>query len=201
MVDRFGPMASYGRALRALHPTFATIFRSLEEGLEEAQRYHTERLYKRSDDPHLFLHLARRRACAVLEEAGLAARLVDDGAALSMSGILIHHQGFAVRVLHAQRDIAGKVEVPVPGSSRPRQDFWRQAPAIPGLETDNLLLLWLDDGGVLEDPMHLIRPRGGDNLKANLDVEWRGKIYREMAKLRADDLVDLEPDWRAARLA
>jgi len=194
-------MASYGRALSALHPTFATVFRSLEEGLDEAQRYHTERQYKRTDDPHLFLHLARRRACAVLEEAGLSARLVDDSAALNMSGIQIHHQGFAVRVLHAQRGGASEVEVPVPGPSKPRQDFWRQASAIPGLETDNLLLLWLDDGGVLEDPMILIRPLGGDSTRANLQLEWRGKIFREMAKLRAEDLVDLEPDWQAARLA
>ncbi|MGN9907914.1 hypothetical protein ACTMTJ_10235 [Phytohabitans sp. LJ34] len=194
-------MASYGRALSALHPTFATIFRSLEEGLEEAQRYHTERMYKRSDDPHLFLHLARRRACAVLEEAGLSARLVDDSAALNMSGIQIHHQGFAVRVLHTQRGGAGDVEVPVPGLSKPRQDFWRQASAIPGLDTDNLLLLWLDDGGLLADPMILIRPLGGDSSRANLQLEWRGKIFREMAKLRAEDLVDLEPDWQAERLA
>lgn len=193
-------MASYGRALSALHPTFATIFRSLEEGLEEAQRYHTERLYKRSDDPHLYLHLARRRACAVLEEAGLSARLVDDSAALNMSGIQIHHRGFAVRVLHAQRALANEVEVPVPGPSRPRQEFWRQAPAIPGLETDNLLLLWSDDGGLLADPLTLVRPLGGDNFKANLQVEWRGKIYRKMAKLRAEDLVDLEPDWQAEQL-
>ena len=195
------PMASYGRALSALHPTFATIFRSLDEGLEEAQRYHTDRLYKRTDDPHLYLHLARRRACAVLEEAGLSAKLVDDSAALNLSGIQIHHQGFVVRVLHTQHGPAGEVEIPVPGSSKPRQEFWRQAPAIPGLETDNLVLLWLDDGGVLEDPMTLIRPLGGDNSRANLHVEWSGKIYREMAKLRAEDLVDLEPDWQAERLA
>ena len=194
-------MASYGRALSALHPTFATIFRSLEEGLEEAQRYHTERLYKRIDDPHLFLHLARRRACAVLEEAGLSAKLVDDSLPLNMSAILIHHQGFAVRVLHAQRDAAGRVEEPVPGPSKPRQDFWRQVSAIPGMETDNLLLQWLDDGGLLADPMILIRPLGGDSSRANLQLEWRGKIFREMAKLRAEDLVDLEPDWQAERLA
>jgi len=193
-------MASYGRALSALHPTFATVFRSLEEGLEEAQRYHTEMHYRRTDDPHLFLHLARRRACSVLEEAGLAARLVDDGAALSMSGILIHHQGFVVRVLHAQRDNTGHAEEPVPGSSKPRQDFWRQASAIPGLETDNLLLQWLDREGVLEDSMILSRPLAGDNLRVNLAMEWRGKIHRDMATLRAEDLLDLEPDWRAERL-
>jgi hypothetical protein len=194
-------MASYGHALSALHPTFATIFRSLDDGLEEAQRYHTDRLYKRSDDPHLYLHLARRRACAVLEEAGLSAKLVDDTAALNLSGIQIHHKGFVVRVLHAQRGSAGEVEIPVPGPSKPRQEFWRQAPAIPGMETDNLLLLWLDDGGELEDPMILIRPLGGDSSRANLQLEWRGKIFRDMARLRADDLVDLEPDWQAERLA
>lgn len=194
-------MASYGRALSALHPTFATIVRSLEEGLQEAQQYHTDRLYKRSDDPHLYLHLARRRACLVLEEAGLSAKLVDDSVTLNMSGILIHHKGFAVRVLHAQRDGSGRVEEPVPGPSKPRQDFWRQVPAIPGLETDNLLLLWLDDGGVLEDPMILTRPLGGDHSRATLQLEWRGKIFREMTKLRAEDLVDLEPDWQAERLA
>lgn len=194
-------MATYGRALRALHPIIEPLFHSLAEGLEESQRYHTEESYLRSDDPHFFLHMARRRACRVLGAQGLTARLVDDSAALSMSGILVYYGGLAVRVLHTQRDSRDGVEVPVPGPSRPRQEFWNQVPAIPGLDTDNVLLLWLDEDGALEDPMIMVRPLGGDHQRSSLRLEWRGKVRRDMARQRTEDLIDLEPDWLAERLA
>ncbi|MBC8991466.1 hypothetical protein H9X95_15030 [Micromonospora chalcea] len=194
-------MASYGRALAALHPIIDTLYRSLEEGLEESQQYHTDKMYRRVDDPHFYLHAARRHACTVLEGEGLSAKLIEEGSALNMSGILVYYNGLAVRVLHTQRDPKRKVEVPVPGRSRLRQEFWRQVPTIPGLETDNLLLLWLDEEGVLEDPMILVRPLGGDHQRANLRLDWRGKVSRDMAGRRAEDLVGLEPDWQAERLA
>ncbi|MGW1450989.1 hypothetical protein ACWCO3_22270 [Micromonospora sp. NPDC002411] len=178
------------------------MYRSLEEGLEESQKYHTDKMYRRTDDPHFYLHAARRHACGVLEEAGLRANLIDESATLNMSGILVYYNGLAIRVLHTQRDEKrGTIEVPVPGRSRLRQDFWRQVPTIPGLETDNLLLLWLDKDGALEDPMILVRPLGGDHQRANLRLDWRGKVSRDMAARRADDLVGLEPDWQATRLA
>lgn len=194
-------VASYGRALGALHPIIPTIYGSLDKGLKESQSYHTDRSYVRSDDPHFYLHAARRKACDELTEKGLLARLVDDSKPLNMSGILIYHRDFAVRVLHAQMDRNGKVEIPVPGHSRQRQDFWRQVPTLPGMSTDNLLMLWLDEEGSLVDPMILVRPLGGDHRRGNLRLEWRGKVTREMSTLRAEDLVDLEPDWRADRLA
>ena len=194
-------MTTYGGALSALHPIVQPIFDSLAEGLEESQRYHTEKSYLRSDDPHFYLHMARRHACEELGKQGVHARLVDDSAALNMSGILLYHGGLAVRVLHTQRDGRERVQIPVPGHSQLRQDFWGQAPAIPGLDTDNVLLLWLDNEGTLEDPMIMIRPLGGDHQRSSLRLEWRGKVSREMGTRRAEDLVDLEPDWLAERLA
>jgi hypothetical protein len=194
-------MTTYGGAVRALQPIISTVFRSLDEGLQEAQQYHTTKLYQRRDDPHFYLHAARRHACTVLEEEGLSASLVDETAKLNMSGILVQHRGFALRILHTQQDPKGKVQLPIPGRSKQRQGFWRQESPIPGLETDNLLLLWLDVEGALVDPMILLRPLGGDHRRGTLRLEWRGKVSREMTKLQAEDLDALEPDWQVGRLA
>jgi hypothetical protein len=194
-------MTSYGGALNALHPIMNTVFQSLDEGLEEAQTYHTAKSYQRSDDPHFYLHAARRHACTVLNEAGLSASLVDDSAKLNMSGILVQHRGFAVRILHTQQDSKGRVQLPIPGRSKQRQGFWAQQPPIPGLETDNLLLLWLDVDGALVDPMILLRPLGGDHRRGTLRLEWRGKVARGMTTMQAEDLNVLEPDWQVGRLA
>ncbi len=194
-------MTSYGGALRALHPIMDTVFQSLDEGLQEAQAYHTKKLYQRRDDPHFYLHAARRHACTVLEREGLSAKLVDEAAKLNMSGILVQHRSFAVRILHTQQDTKGRVQLPIPGRSKQRQGFWHQEPPIPGMETDNLILLWLDVDGALVDPMILLRPLGGDHRRGTLRLEWRGKVARDMARLKAEDLDALEPDWQVGRLA
>src|SRR5688500_18023299 len=118
-------MASYGRALSALHPVIATTFDSLAYGLEKTQKYHTDEELQRTEDPHLYLHLARRHACKKLVKAGIHARLIYDEGNFRMSSILVFHNGVAVWVLHTQEDDKGKIEPPVPGRSEPRQKFWR----------------------------------------------------------------------------
>jgi hypothetical protein len=114
---------------------------------------------------------------------------------LTLSGLLIRHRGFAVKVLRPQESKSGQVAIPVPGRSRRRQSFWRQdaGSAIPGLETDNLLLLWRDNAAELVDPMILVRPVGGDHRRDSLRVNWHGPLSRSMTTLRAADLDELEP--------
>jgi len=40
-------MGTYGGALSALHPVIGTICGSLDDGLQEAQEYHNEKMYRR----------------------------------------------------------------------------------------------------------------------------------------------------------
>lgn len=102
----------------------------------------------------------------------------------------------AVRLLRPDVHRRGIIEIPVPGRSQAKQRFWRQeSGSIPGLQkTDNLLLLWRDDAGVLAEPLTLVRPVGGDHQRRNLRVQWVGRLDRGMAALRTEDLNGLRPD-------
>jgi hypothetical protein len=62
------------------------------------------------------------------------------------------------------------------------------------MKTDNLLLIWRDDRGTLMDPMILVRPLRGDHRKESLQINWSGRLSRNMTDLRADDLDELVPD-------
>ena len=138
---------------------------------------------------HYYLHTVRRVAVKQLQGDGLQA--IDDNSnrpLLALSSILIPYRGFAVKVLHTRKDDAGNS--PCSRSQDPprdRQAFWRQAAgsALPGMETDNMLLLWCDDMGELVDPMLLVRPLGGDHRRYSLRFEWAGRLSRDMARLRA----------------
>ena len=112
-----------------------------------------------------------------------------------MSSILIPYKGLAIKVLHTRDDHAGAVILPVPGRSRARQRFWRQVEcsALPGMETDNLILLWRDKEDTLVDTMHLMRPTGGDHRLCSLTFAWVGLFTRSMAQMRAADLDELAP--------
>ena len=68
------------------------------------------------------------------------------------------------------------------------------------MDTDNLLLLWRDNQGVLVEPLTLVRPVGGDHRRDSLTLSWRGKLSREMADMRAADLDGLRPDADWGRL-
>lgn len=108
---------------------------------------------------------------------------------------MIPYRGLAVKVLHTVKDEAGNFIIPIPGRSKDRQAFWSQAAgsALPGMQTDNMLLLWCDDMGELIDPMLLVRPLGGNHRRYSLRFEWAGKLSRDMARLRAADLDELRP--------
>jgi hypothetical protein len=189
-------MTNFRDAVRVLQPVIEPTFEALQEGLKQATEDHATRQFRRADDPHYYLHTVRRVAAKQLQSAGLQA--IDENSnkpLLAMSGILVPYRDLAVKVLHTRKTDAGNFVIPVPGRSKDRQAFWRQAAgsALPGLTTDNLLLLWCDDMGDLTDPMLLVRPLGGDHRRYSLRFEWAGKLSQSMARLRAADLDELRP--------
>ncbi|WP_152990430.1 hypothetical protein [Sphaerimonospora mesophila] len=191
-------MGSYARVVRTLQPIIVPVCTALQNGLTASQEIHSDRNLRRRDDPWFYAHAARRIAVEELREKGLQAWNEDnDRPELGLSGILMYFQGLAVRVLRASLDEAENVMIPVPGRSKPRQAFWRQGKGLdqlPGMETDNILLLWHDKEGVLVDPMLLVRPLGGDHRRDSLRLDWQGKLSRGMASYRATDLDEFQPD-------
>jgi hypothetical protein len=196
-------MATYAESVRQLQPVIPPIFSALEVGLEAANDHHTSNGLVRSDDPWHYAHTARRIALDQLREAGLQAETEQGRPLYAMSGLLLFYRGMAVRILRPSDDArTGGVTIPLPGRSKKRQAFWSQAAgsALPGLETDNLLLLWKDDAGKLVDPMTLVRPTGGGHRRNSLSVDWVGRLSQSMASLRAADLDELEPDQQYRQL-
>lgn len=196
-------MATYAESVRRLQPVIPLLFDALEGGLGGANKHHADHELRRSDDPWHFAHTARRLAIEYLRSKGLQAETDEGRPMYAMSGLLVFYQDMAVRILRPSvSSRTGKVTIPIPGRSKARQAFWGQAEssAIPGLETDNLLLLWRDQAGKLADPMTLVRPTGGGHRRNSLRVDWVGKLSRGMASLRAADLDELEPDQQYRQL-
>jgi hypothetical protein len=196
-------MATYAESVRQLQPVIPPIFSALKAGLAAANEHHTTNGLVRSDDPWHYAHTARRIAIDQLRDAGLQAETEEGRPLYAMSGLLLFYRSMAVRILRPSEDVrTGGVVIPLPGRSKKRQAFWGQqdGSAIPGLETDNLLLLWRDDAGTLVDPMTLVRPTGGGHRRHSLRVDWVGKLSEGMATLRAADLDELEPDRQYGQL-
>jgi len=183
-------MGSYQRSLHRIQPVIPHLFDSLQEALTATAADHERQQLRRRTDPHYFAHGVRRLYSERLKAVGLLVTDVDhERSALPMSGIRIDHDGLSIWMFRADK------QIPLPTSAR-KQDFYSQ---ISTLESwDNLLLLWTDVNYVLRDPMHLVRPLGGDNRRANLRIDWGGPLSRAMAMMRAADLDELQPEqiWK-----
>lgn len=193
-------VVSYQRAVRLLQPVIEPILAALQYGLDEAAAEHARRGFERTTDPWYFLHSARRSAFERLSADGLA-ETVDDGdrSLLNLSGLLVRHQSLAIRILRPDPAAGGRAQIPLPVTGA-LQAFYHQQP-LPGLEgTDNLVLTWTDDLGVLVDPLSLARPVGGDSRRDSLLLDWDGPLSRSMARLRARDLDELQPDHQYGSL-
>lgn len=190
-------VVSYPDAVRLLQPVIDPVFDALQYGLDEAAAEHVRRGFERATDPWYFLHSARRSTFERLRPLGLV-ETVDDGdrSLLNLSGLLVRHRELVVRILRPDYD--GGPPLP---ASRALQAFYHQHP-IPGFEgTDNLVLIWTDSDGVVDDPMTLARPVGGDSRRDNLRLAWDGPLSRDMARLRARDLDELQPQHEWGSLA
>lgn len=197
-------MGSYAEAVRTLQPVIPRVFDHLEAGFAEAVRHHEERGDDRDQEPWFFLHQVRHRTCRLLMDDGLQA-MNDDGTRpqFPMSALVVHHQNLVIRIMHARSHPGAPdhpSEIPSPGASRLRQDFWSQRSQIPELQTDNLLLLWLDDGVRVRPRMTLVRPLGGSQLPRDLRIDWSGRLVRELAALTEEDLRVLQPENEHLRL-
>jgi hypothetical protein len=193
-------VVSYQYAVRLLQPIIEPIFDALQYGLDEAAAEHARRRFERATDPWYFLHSARRSAFERLAADGLA-ETVDDGdrSLLNLSGLLVRYQSLAIRILRPEPGTGGRAQVPLP-MTRALQSFYHQQP-LPGLEgTDNLVLTWTDDLGVLADPLILARPVGGDTHRDSLLLDWDGPLSRSMARLRVRDLDELQPEHQYGSL-
>lgn len=195
------PVVNYQQALRTLQPIIVPIFDALQYGLDEAAAEHLRRGFVRETDKWYFLHSARRSAFEKLRDAGLAETVEDgDRSLLNLSGLLVRYKQLAVRILRPEVDGAGRELLPLP-ATRAMQDFFHQQP-FPGMEgTDNLLLVWSDDRGVVRDPLRLARPVGGDAHRDSLRTAWDGPLSRSMATLRARDLDELQPRHEFGEIA
>lgn len=185
-------MATYQQTLRRIQPIVPILFDALQDGLNEGLDEHERKQIRRSGDPHYFAHGVRRVVCERLRDKGLLVTdLEAEKSALAMSGIQVLHNGAFLWVFRSAE------QVPLPTSKR-KQRFYRQEPTLDG--SDNLLLLWHDTDGTLADPMHVIRPLGGDHQRRNLKLDWTGKLSRRMATMRARDLDELHPDHKWTEL-
>ncbi|SEF14421.1 hypothetical protein SAMN04488561_4633 [Jiangella alba] len=195
-------MGSYSDSVRALQNIIKPVFDALTKGLEAAAQQHLDSGFARGDDPHYFSHTARRVASKELGNLGITATNESSGRPLlSLSGILITHNGLAVRVLRSPYKEGTRSHlIPPPGRSARRQAFWRQMPALSDFHTDNHLLLWTDDESRLLDPMTLVRPLGGDYRRDSVIVDWAGPLSRGMSMLRAADLDELRPSYKSDQL-
>jgi hypothetical protein len=188
-------VATFGQTVVRLHPVISPVFEALDAGLKTAAEHHADKGFHRGDDPWYYGHTVRRVAIKKLQGYGLQA-LADPGRPVyAMSGLLIFHQNLAVRLLRPPTTRRGRIEIPVPGRSAARQRFWKQeaGSALPGMETDNLLL-WTDKAGILDEPLRLVGPLGGDHRRRSLKFQWSGPLERSMAARRVEDLNELVPD-------
>lgn len=187
-------MGSYREVVAKLQPIVPTLFEAFTEAVELANTEHTEKGYARSDDPWFYAHNARRDVLHRLNTAGLIVR--DESAEkpqYPMSALRINYDDLAVWMFKRPRPNKGTHEIPVPGRSDDKRRFWRQEPMLPGMATDNILLLWSEDRGALDAAMTLVRPLGGDHRRDSLQVAWVGSLTKEMATFSGADLNELEP--------
>lgn len=185
-------MTAYQQALRRLQPVIPILFDSLQGALTETAKDHAAKRLRRQGDPHFFAHAVRRLYSEALKENGLL--LTDIGherSYLPMSGIRVDYDGLSLWMFRSEK------QVPLPISPR-KQEFYSQTPTLTGW--DNLVLLWTDTDYLLRDPMHLVRPLGGDHRRANLRIDWSGPVSRAMATMRAADLDELQPEQTWKRL-
>lgn len=164
-------MPSFRKTVQILQPAILPIVSALGRGLDAANEQHAGQQFRRRDDPWYYAHTVRRVACDQLRSHGLQAVAEEsDRPYLALSGLLVFHRNVALRIMRPEQTKAGRFVTPIPGRSAPRQRFWRQDSMLPGMQTDNLLLLWQDRDGELIEPMQLVRPVGGDHRRSSLRV-------------------------------
>lgn len=179
---------SYRATIGRIAPVIPLLIEALQHGVTKADEYWTAEAFGRGRHPHLWPHIARAHTLERLADLGVPGFEDDDLPSPPMSAVLVKYGADILKVR-----LSHDGEVPVPGQSQALTEYFRQEPQIPGMETNNLLVLWRPEGGTLVEPLTLVRPLGGGRSRHDTIIEWSGTIESRMATLRAADLDELRP--------
>ena len=142
------PLPHFAEVMAHLAPFMKLLYESLDAGAAICRRYYEE--FCGGDVPEAYLRemMVRGQAKRYLHENGLQAKKIRErGFSLAsepLISLLIHHKGFAIRVLKAKKGVP-----PGCGKSKRRRDFYNQVPVgflgedgKPLYSKTNLLVLW-----------------------------------------------------------
>lgn len=181
--------------LRDLTPD---LFRAVEAGTQDGVLFFEE--HERPIDPYLFPSIVRWKARVVLAEASISVEDDDECAvdeALPNNGILLRYRTYTIRLLKADHG-----QVPAPGPSRPRRDFWAQ-PLFGSTSFMNLIVIWDYDFETGEVTLDLACPRSAEAY-GNVNLHFRRRLDHPVVTATAtadDDTGDLNIRYRTSESA
>jgi hypothetical protein len=142
------PLPSFREVMAVLGPLVPQVYESLEAGAAVCRRYYEELSAGVRPEPYLREMMIRSQAKLYLTQSGLQVKGIREPkfnlASEPLLSLLIHYQGFAIRVLKAKRGIS-----PGCGRSKRRKNFYNQVPVSyineegkPTASKYNLLAFW-----------------------------------------------------------
>jgi hypothetical protein len=122
------PLPSFEEAMLELAPLIQLLYESLDAGATVCRQFYQEHCDGDTPAPHLREMIVRDQAKRYLTKNGLRVRVLKERtefrlAAEPLISLLIHHRGFAVRVLKGRDGIP-----PGCGTSKRRREFYNQSP-------------------------------------------------------------------------
>ena len=180
-------------------PLLPVLRQLLDDAAGKAREYPQENLQRR--DLCFMSHLVRLHVKSELVGLSFDCRNIPN------TGIFFTYGRYPIRVLKADEG-----ELPVPGKSRKRQDFYGQAPSLElfPLETQrqtdgpNLVYLWDVNKGYFVDSLKLICPKAGGGTKGSVETHWEDILLspeqwaREQGERGLNEIQALEQKEAAA---
>jgi hypothetical protein len=142
------PLPSFSETIGDLESFMTLLYQALEAGAVICRRYYDELCGGESPEAYLREMVVRGQAKRYLKENGLHVKSIKErGFSLAsepLLSLLVHHRGYAIRVLKAKHGIA-----PGCGKSKRRRDFYNQVSVAyvgddgkPAHSNTNLLVFW-----------------------------------------------------------
>lgn len=163
------PALSPDQVVDDLGPLVPHMYRAIEAGVQEALLFHEGN--GTSLDPYLFPSIVRWRTRLTLLAANVevAEEQVEVDSGLPNNGILMTAGPYTIRLLKADHG-----EVPAPGVSRPRQDFWAQ-PLFGQQPFVNLVVIWDYDAANRSVDLTVACPRSSD-VYGNVELHFSRRL-------------------------
>jgi hypothetical protein len=163
--------------LGAIQPIVGPIYGGLEEAIDLAKQFFPE---GKKIDPFLFPNLVRYYALERLEPVSLEIDrfLVNR---LSNNGISVRYGEYHMRIWKADEG-----ELPPPGYSQTKVDFYEQRELFPGMRYLKLAVIWdVTSAGTLKKLL-LVCPKGDGPPFANGQAHWQIEIPHPVTAISAD---------------